>query len=99
MKQSIYLMTYDNLYKIGISNNPEQRHKTFLTGNPKIKLVCYSEPVSFAYTLEQKLHSILSKKNKNGEWFKLSEQDKANVIKLIENLTEDTRIQKLIENI
>ena len=40
---SVYLMEFNNKYKIGISNNPIRRYNQFLTGNPEIKLICYSK--------------------------------------------------------
>lgn len=82
-------MRCDNLYKIGISNNPNKRYHTFLTGNPNIEMLCYSQPVTFAYMLEQKLHKLFCDKSVSGEWFKLNEENVVTLRKLIENLSEN----------
>ena len=87
--QSIYLMECNNQYKIGISNNPKKRYHTFLTGNPSIKMICYSKPVSFATTLEIKLHHLFKNKNIRGEWFSLSDENISTLIKLLSNLSEN----------
>lgn len=85
---SIYLMGCKGVYKIGISNNPDKRYHTFLTGNPDIKLICYSKPVSFAYMLEAKLHRIFKNKKIKGEWFKLTKKDVINITHLLNSLSE-----------
>ena len=86
---SLYLMECKGMYKIGISNDPERRYNTFLTGNPDIKMICYSKPVSFAFMLETKLHRLFKKDCVHGEWFKLKEQEVNSIIKLLNNLSED----------
>ena len=88
-RQSLYLMECNGQFKIGISNNPESRYKTFLTGNPNINLVCYSKPISFAMFLETKLHHLFKDKNIKGEWFTLSEENIISLVKLLTNLNED----------
>ena len=89
--QSLYLMSDGNLYKIGISNKPEKRLKQFKTGNPKIYLICYSEPISFAYDLEHNLHKLFHNNNVNGEWFKIKDENSLkNLMKLINNVSENS---------
>lgn len=38
-KKLIYLMQDGKMYKIGITNNLQKRYNTFLTSNPKIKVI------------------------------------------------------------
>ena len=85
---SIYLMECKGMYKIGISNNPEKRYHTFLTGNPDIKMICYSKPISFAFMLETKLHRLFKKDCIHGEWFKLKKEEVDTIIELLTNLSE-----------
>ena len=86
-EQSIYLLSSNGLYKIGISNKPEKRLKQLKTGNPNIQLVCYSQKVFFAQWLEKHLHKLFSKDKVNGEWFKLKEESILTLKKLLSNLS------------
>ena len=81
-------MRFGSKYKIGISNNPEGRYKTFLTGNPDIKLICYSVPVTFAHKLEKSLHRLLLKEHVHGEWFHLKQSDVDAVVRLLTNIQD-----------
>lgn len=90
-------MRCNNLYKIGLSKDPEARLKTFQTGNTKIQLLCYSAPVSFAYKLEHRLHEILKLKHKQGEWFSLTDEDVKLVEKILTNLIDDSALLVMLE--
>ena len=92
-------MTYDNIYKIGISDKPKKRLSTFKTANPKISLVCYSDLISFAPMVENKLHELFKNQNVGGEWFQLNEEQVELLVKLITNLKEDPRTYSIIDKI
>ena len=82
----VYLVHQENsnLYKIGRTNNLEQRLVVMRSNNPSIKLVCYVE-TDYSKILERKLLDrlripIKGKQRKvRGEWFELS-SDWAKVI-------------------
>ena len=93
----LYLMQDGNLYKIGITNNLNKRYKTFLTSNPNIQIIAQSNPISFAFQLEQKLHSILKKKRIHGEWFRLNSDDLDQILKILANVSES--FLDLLDNI
>lgn len=70
----------DNIrqYKIGISNNPEKRIKTFKTGNPNIvgivdKYLCESRLM--AHRVESWYHKRQNKDLIKGEWFSMTEKE------------------------
>jgi hypothetical protein len=67
-----YVMKAANLYKIGKSNAPHARLKSFQTSNPDIKLllVCDEEKMP-----EKKLHSMFKHRKHKNEWFKLTDDD------------------------
>ena len=66
----VYIMQdYSGLYKIGYSNNPDNRLKQFKTGNPKINMYA-NYP---ANRLDERLlHKLFEEYRDDGEWFKLS---------------------------
>lgn len=84
MGKFIYLIHAEgtNLYKIGISNNPEKRLKSLQTANPYSLKLIFSIKVKNAFDVEKILHRTFSycKLNENseeiiGEWFNLSLDD------------------------
>ena len=81
----VYLMkdTANNYHKIGISSKPEYREKTLQSEKPSIELICCKEfPTrKMARALESALHSTYSEKHVRGEWFKLDEDDVAEIVK------------------
>lgn len=65
-------------YKIGISNKPEKRIKTFKTGNPNIvgivdKYLCDSRLM--AHRVETWYHKHQNKDHIKGEWFSMTEKE------------------------
>ena len=69
----VYVMQdYSGLYKIGYSQNPDERLKQLKTGNPKISM--YNNYP--ANRLDEKLlHKLFEKKRDCGEWFNLRRID------------------------
>jgi len=65
----------DSYYKIGITNNLNQRIKIFNTASPTGIEVVYKFNLENAKELEMKLHSFLKEKNSNLEWFNISLED------------------------
>ena len=77
-------------YKIGKSNNPEQRIRTMRTANPSIKLVCYGEGVTEKY-----LHGVYALNKIKGEWFTISDALVNTIKGLINGDSPDVREQAL----
>lgn len=62
-------------YKIGRTNNPDDRRKTFNVKLPvEIQFLVLIKTGNMNY-LESTLHRMFSHKRVNGEWFKLSDTD------------------------
>jgi hypothetical protein len=86
----IYLFTDDNLFKIGISENPNKRVKQLQTGNgSKLRIVKTFKNPSKIYNerlMERRLHFLLRQFKKTGEWFEFRDMNKDQVISLIEKM-------------
>lgn len=92
MKNYIYIIKdlgNSNIYKIGVSKNPQKRVKQLQTGN------CNSLELIFeiliddkinAYEAEKIIHDYLkeNKKWKHGEWFNLTSDD--DVVKIAKTM-------------
>jgi hypothetical protein len=77
-----------NLYKVGKSNDPQSRIASLQTGNPyKLKLL-HIFKADNASSAEEKLHSVLHHKRKEGEWFNLTLTEK-NIISSIETFRNE----------
>lgn len=73
-----------NLYKIGISNDPQGRLDSLQTANPyKLKLI-HVFKADNAAAAEEELHRLLHNNRMEGEWFKLTPAEK-DVLLSIEN--------------
>ena len=71
----LYLMKADNgLYKIGISTNPANRHKSLSTGPIAVNLI-WSKELPDAPQIEKTLHWRFRSKRIRGEWFNLDKAD------------------------
>lgn len=69
----------ENLYKIGVAKDVNQRLKQLSTGNSK-KLKIYKHFQSeFSFLLETNLKNKFSYYHVNGEWFELNEHILANI--------------------
>lgn len=70
------------IFKIGESNNPEQRLKTLQTGNMRklkiYKLIRFNSK-TLAQAFESNLHRIYKSTRILGEWFKISKNDIDNI--------------------
>lgn len=70
-----------NIYKIGISNDPERRLNDLQTGSSrKIELAAYIK-CEHAVVIEQSLHDQLSKYRLRGEWFELPKHVVLHILK------------------
>ena len=74
--------TTNNLYKIGKSNDPINRLKTFKVSNPFVKLIGVS------FIKEKYLHSVYFKYRIVGEWFNFPNEIKSEVFKLFKPITK-----------
>lgn len=71
----VYLIQSEHGYKIGRSNNPDNRFKAFETKLPfDVELICVHKTDDMI-ALERRLHDRFADKRLNGEWFDLSEGD------------------------
>ena len=73
MNGFIYLIEFNNLYKIGYSVNPENRLKQLCLGESG-KIV-FKKNVPHPRKFENILHKEFSDKQVSGEWYNLSESD------------------------
>lgn len=75
----VYLirMGRTKMYKIGISNDPEKRLDRLQTASPyKLKLLNIF-PADNATAAEEKLHAVFHGQRKEGEWFSLTDEQRA----------------------
>jgi len=66
----LYVLSCNDLIKIGITNNIDKRVKTLQTGNPHPIIVEYVESRYKPHKAEQYLHRAFHKNRISGEWFK-----------------------------
>ena len=83
----VYLMrdNTNGYHKIGISNKPEYREKTFQSEKPSIEmLACKKFPTrKIAEAIESALHTAYSQQRVRGEWFNLDDVDVAAIIETL----------------
>ena len=78
MTEYVYLIKAGDQYKIGKSNRPNERLRTFQTANPQRLVMITTIPSHDAYGLENKFHTkFRSKRLSGGEWFNLTKTDVA----------------------
>ena len=82
IKKYLYLIQCDNsnFYKVGISEDPEERLKALQVGCPYPLVLIYKKYLKNAFRVEKALHKSLKNKQEIGEWFRLSKDE----IKLIQ---------------
>ncbi len=86
-KPKLYILSCgNNYYKIGITNNVEQRVAQLQVGNPLLLLLEYVRPIQNPAKIEKTLHKALNKYHVRGEWFSFTEEEIISVVKLIEAL-------------
>ena len=72
----VYLIRAGTLYKIGKSNDPNKRMRTFQTANPTRLEMVATISSNDAYGLESRLHRKYHRKRMSGgEWFRLDQDD------------------------
>lgn len=71
----IIKMAGTNMYKVGISKDPEARLGQLQIGNPFKLTIVNRFSDSKPKLLEHVLHLVLSDKNKRGEWFELTKSE------------------------
>ncbi len=91
----VYLLESDGFYKIGVASEPHGRIRELQTGNPhKINLIANCKTEN-AHGTEWFIHSILSKFNVQGEWFRLTSTEIEIVMEVFNAIeTEDNSILK-----
>ena len=73
----VYILRAKNLYKIGLSGNPEGRRTTIQTARgEKVELLFFYKPSQRNPLMEEAfLHDHFDGKRYHGEWFKLTNED------------------------
>lgn len=68
---SIYVIGFQDFWKIGIAYDPERRLRDLQIGNPFDLTVAreYKLPFDLAYSIEQSMRTVLKNNYKRGEWF------------------------------
>jgi hypothetical protein len=83
--EKIYLIeTPDHQYKIGVSIHPKSRLRSLQTSHPQKLRLIHTFPAEPGKEAEDKLHRFFHHERLEGEWFALSEQQRA----CIEQITE-----------
>lgn len=84
----IYLIKSLNegLYKIGVSNRPNNRLKEVQTGNPSPVGIVHLYESENAYKIESVLHNRYSHYNTHGEWFELSIKEEVSFLETCANI-------------
>ena len=73
--QSLYLIKCQDFYKIGITNDIEDRLAQLSTGNPFDLEIIVAFEFENASFIEKSLHQKFSEQKVKNEWFSLSEKD------------------------
>lgn len=84
---TIYIIKHIGMsgyYKIGVTSNLDGRLNILNNASPLGVRLIYKKEVNEAMKLETHIHNLLSDKNTNLEWFKLSSDNLRKVIGLIE---------------
>ena len=68
--KSVYVMESKEALKVGVSRNPEERLKALSVGNPDIRVIYKSPPISNAYSAESAVHKALKSFQIKNEWFR-----------------------------
>lgn len=76
--KKVYVAQYKNIYKIGVSENVEQRIKQLSCGCPGIVAVYESENIANGFEIEKLLHDEFSGHSIGGEWFSYVDLEKVN---------------------
>ena len=80
----IYIINYNELYKIGISFDVYKRVSNIERTSGQHITIIYSKKLKNAQTIEKSLHNYFQNKRTIGEWFVLDNKDIKQAISLIE---------------
>jgi predicted GIY-YIG superfamily endonuclease len=69
----LYLIEFNNKYKIGVSINPEKRLKSFSLGSEA--QIIWKKKFPHVFKIEKALHNEFSNKKFSNEWFSLNNED------------------------
>lgn len=86
----IYIINYENMYKIGIANDVYDRQKRIETISGHQNILIYAKQINHARKIERLLHRYFANKKTLGEWFILDENDINYVISFIDNISQFT---------
>lgn len=82
----VYLAKCGDIYKIGVSNNPENRVGNLNSQIFGVQLVSKSSKTEDAFRQENFLHRKYKEKNISGEWYQLSKKDVSWIINYLEGI-------------
>ncbi len=96
MVKYVYLISDINnyTYKIGISNNPENRLKALQTGNDRTLRIIHKVICENYSKVENALHNKYCFLKVNGEWFELTEEDVKNFPESCKKMDENFKLIK-----
>lgn len=82
----VYIITCDkyledNIIKVGVSNNPKKRLKTFQTSCPYELYIASLFKTDKAYDVEKQVHWLLDCFRISGEWFKINPDKLESILK------------------
>lgn len=87
-KSHVYLMKCADKYKIGVSNNVEQRKKQLDRRPFPIEIIAVSPLFEGAYICERELQEAYKHKRIDGEWFDLSPDEIREITQTLEIANE-----------
>lgn len=87
-KQKLYILNQDesDYYKIGLTNNIENRIRSLQGGNPKKLNIIFIETFYLSLHLEKVVFKIMKDKFIFGEWYKMNQNEIKNLIKYLNKL-------------
>lgn len=98
--KKIYLIQQEetNLFKIGISKNPEKRIKDLQIGSGIKLTLIHTFETKFSYKLESSLHAYYRSKLIQPEWFVFTIEDKDNFLCVCDKLENNLKVLEQYNN-
>src|SRR5690606_26032137 len=87
----IYILKLNgfDIYKIGVSSNPERRIKDIDGANPFGVDVLFTEYFKNVYEMEECVHDSFCKNSMRREWFKIQPEDVTTLINQLKDFSKE----------